>query len=95
MLQQLDTADTVRRGLVLHVFSALADFERNLIRERTATGLAAARARGRKGGRKPTRDAKRVREIKLLLNDPRSPGFGCSTPSSGLTHYSLQSKEMK
>lgn len=37
--------------LVFHVFSALAEFERNLIRERTVAGLKAARARGRKGGR--------------------------------------------
>jgi DNA invertase Pin-like site-specific DNA recombinase len=36
---------------VFHVFAALAEFERDLIRERTMAGLAAARARGRKGGR--------------------------------------------
>jgi DNA invertase Pin-like site-specific DNA recombinase len=37
--------------LVFHVFAALAEFERDLIRERTAAGLVAARARGRHGGR--------------------------------------------
>jgi len=37
--------------LIFHVFGALAEFERNLIRERTQAGLTAARARGRKGGR--------------------------------------------
>lgn len=37
--------------LVFHVFAALAEFERDLIRERTLAGLAAARARGRNGGR--------------------------------------------
>jgi DNA invertase Pin-like site-specific DNA recombinase len=37
--------------LVFHIFGALAEFERELIRERTHTGLAAARARGRNGGR--------------------------------------------
>ncbi len=37
--------------LVFHVFGALAEFERDLIRERTHAGLAAARARGRRGGR--------------------------------------------
>jgi DNA invertase Pin-like site-specific DNA recombinase len=37
--------------LVFHVFAALAEFERNLIRERTLTGLNAARARGRRGHR--------------------------------------------
>jgi len=37
--------------LILHIFAALAEFERALIRERTQAGLAAARSRGRKGGR--------------------------------------------
>lgn len=56
--------------LVFHVFAALAEFERNLIRKRTHAGLAAARARGRTGGRKPKLDAKQVREIRALLKDP-------------------------
>ncbi len=37
--------------LIFHLFGALAEFERNLTRERTQAGLKAARARGRKGGR--------------------------------------------
>ena len=41
--------------LIFHVFSALAQFERRLIQERTKAGIAAARARGRKGGRPPMR----------------------------------------
>jgi DNA invertase Pin-like site-specific DNA recombinase len=47
--------DTTTPGgvLVFHLFGALAQFERDLIRERTAAGLKAAEARGRKGGRKP------------------------------------------
>ena len=47
-----EAIDTTTPGgkLVFHVFAALADFERDLIRERTAAGLAAARARGRRGG---------------------------------------------
>lgn len=56
--------------LVFHVFAALAEFERGLIRERTQAGLAAARARGRAGGRKPKLDDQQVREIKALLRDP-------------------------
>lgn len=55
--------------LIFHVFAALAEFERNIIRERTQAGLAAARARGRTGGRKPALNDKQVREIKLLLSD--------------------------
>ena len=56
--------------LQFHVFAALAEFERGLIRERTQAGLAAARARGRSGGRKPKLDDQQVREIKVLLRDP-------------------------
>ena len=57
-------------NLIFHVFAALSEFERNLIRERTHAGLKAARARGRKGGRKPKLDARQIREIKALLRDP-------------------------
>jgi DNA invertase Pin-like site-specific DNA recombinase len=48
-----ESIDTTSPGgsLVFHIFGALAEFERNLIRERTKAGLDAARARGRKGGR--------------------------------------------
>jgi DNA invertase Pin-like site-specific DNA recombinase len=48
-----ESIDTTTPGckLVFHIFGALAEFERNLIRERTKAGLDAARARGRKGGR--------------------------------------------
>jgi DNA invertase Pin-like site-specific DNA recombinase len=48
-----ENIDTTTAGgkLVFHMFGALAEFERDLIRERTSAGLAAARARGRKGGR--------------------------------------------
>ena len=48
--EQVDTT-TPGGKLVFHVFAALAEFERDLIRERTLAGLAAARARGRRGGR--------------------------------------------
>jgi len=59
--------------LVFHVFAALAEFERNLIRERTRAGLVAARARGRSGGRKPKLDARQIREIARLMSDPTIP----------------------
>lgn len=56
--------------LIFHVFASLAEFERNLIKERTKAGLAAARARGRLGGRKKALDEKQLREIRALFRDP-------------------------
>ncbi|UAW63850.1 recombinase family protein [Mycoavidus sp. HKI] len=59
-----ENIDTTSSGgkLIFHLFGALAEFERNLIRERTQAGIAAARARGRMGGR-----PKRLDPIKLAL----------------------------
>jgi len=48
--ESIDTSSSSGK-LIFHVFAALAEFERNLIRERTQAGLQAARARGRLGGR--------------------------------------------
>lgn len=67
--EKIDTGSASGR-LQFHVFAALAEFERNLIRERTLAGLSAARARGRVGGRKLKLNEKQIREIKLLLADP-------------------------
>lgn len=67
--ERIETTSAAGR-LIFHVFAALAEFERNLIRERTRAGLAAARARGRKGGRKPALDDRQVREIRALLKEP-------------------------
>ena len=53
--ESLDTT-TSNGKLVFHLFGALAEFERNLIRERTVAGLQAARARGRRFGRPPALD---------------------------------------
>ncbi|HEX6461675.1 MAG TPA: recombinase family protein [Candidatus Saccharimonadales bacterium] len=50
LTESIDTT-TPNGKLVFHIFGALAEFERDLIKERTTAGLAAARARGRKGGR--------------------------------------------
>jgi DNA invertase Pin-like site-specific DNA recombinase len=49
LTESIDTTNTGGR-LIFHIFGALAEFERDLIRERTQAGLTAARARGRKGG---------------------------------------------
>lgn len=56
-----ENIDTTTPGgkLIFHVFGALAEFERDLIRERTQAGLAAARARGKRGGRPALLDEKK------------------------------------
>lgn len=55
--------------LVFHMFAALAEFERELLRERTLAGLEAARARGRKGGRPSLLDAKQQRAALAMMRD--------------------------
>jgi DNA invertase Pin-like site-specific DNA recombinase len=67
-----ETIDTTTPGgrLEFHVFGALAEFERDLIRERTHAGLAAARARGRRGGR-PTVMTPEKRKAARRLYDGR------------------------
>ncbi len=63
--------DTTTSGgkLTFHIFSALAEFERAIIRERTQAGLNAARARGRRGGRPQAMDAKKITMAKALYQD--------------------------
>jgi DNA invertase Pin-like site-specific DNA recombinase len=55
------------------MFGALAEFERNLIRERTLAGLKAARARGRKGGRPKKLSQKELKTIRALLRSNEVP----------------------
>ncbi|MBI2501784.1 MAG: recombinase family protein [Candidatus Latescibacteria bacterium] len=59
--------------LIFHMFGALAEFERNLIRERTQAGLAAARARGRKGGRPKALDPGKRRLTVELYEQQKYP----------------------
>ncbi|HSH78244.1 MAG TPA: recombinase family protein [Herpetosiphonaceae bacterium] len=66
--EQLDTT-TAGGKLIFHLFAALAEFERDLIRERTQAGLAAARARGRKGGRPKGVDQTKQRAALALKQD--------------------------
>ena len=67
-----ESIDTTSAGgkLIFHVFGALAEFEHTLIRERTRAGLSAARARGRKGGRKPKLSPGDVKKAAAMLRDP-------------------------
>ena len=59
--------------LVFHLFAALAEFERNLIRERTNAGLKAARKRGRVGGRPKKLSASEKEVVKRLVGDGETP----------------------
>ncbi len=67
-----ESVDTTTSGgkLVFHVFGALAEFERELIRERTKAGLAAARSRGRLGGRPRKLSSKQIEMAQKLMKDP-------------------------
>lgn len=66
-----ENIDTTTSGgkLVFHLFGSLAEFERDLIRERTMAGLQAARARGRKGGRPRVLSKKKAEMAQALYND--------------------------
>src|SRR5208283_5016018 len=69
LLSLTESIDTTTSGgrLIFHVFGALGQFERDLIRERTRAGLSAAAARGRKGGRKPSMTDDKLRRARALL----------------------------
>jgi DNA invertase Pin-like site-specific DNA recombinase len=66
LTEQIDTRSPSGQ-LVFHIFGALAEFERNLIRERTLAGLKAARARGRNGGRPKKLNPKDLKTIRTLV----------------------------
>jgi DNA invertase Pin-like site-specific DNA recombinase len=69
-LQEAIDTTTSGGNLSFHIFGALAEFERDIIRERTLAGLAAARARGRKAGRPRNLDDKKNRHAVTLHSDP-------------------------
>ncbi len=70
-----ESLDTTTPGgtLVFHVFGAIAQFERALIRERTAAGLVEARRRGRKGGRPPAFTTADVVAARALMAEGKLP----------------------
>jgi DNA invertase Pin-like site-specific DNA recombinase len=69
-----ENIDTTTSGgkLIFHIFGALAEFERNLIRERTQAGITAARARGRIGGRPKALTSRQIRIAQSLYDDPKN-----------------------
>ena len=74
--------------LVFHMFAALAEFERELMRERTLAGLAAARARGRVGGRHPILNG-RQREAVLSLMRNRDVSINDISQQFGVSRSTL------
>ncbi|WP_419582723.1 recombinase family protein [Thiolapillus sp.] len=78
MVKKKDDTHTPAGKLTFHLFGALAEFERNLIRERTLAGLEAARARGRKGGRRKALDPeKRKLAVDLYHEKKMTVGKVC------------------
>lgn len=66
--ENIDTS-TSSGKLTFHIFSSLAEFERDLIRDRTKAGLAAARERGRIGGRKNTLNIEQIKQLREMYSD--------------------------
>ena len=83
--------DTTTSGgkLIFHIFGALAEFERDLIRERTQAGLQAARARGRNGGRPQKLTGKKLKLFHAMRKNPEhSVGDICAAVGiSKATYY--------
>ena len=91
LTESIDTSGPAGK-LVFHMFAALAQFERELVRERTLAGLVAARARGRKGGRPPLLKASEQR-IALAMMKNREMSVAAIAEHLGVsrsTLYNLQ-----
>jgi len=70
-----ENIDTTTSGgkLVFHIFGSMAEFEREIIRERTLAGLASARSRGRKGGRPKALTDKEIQQVRELYQSNALP----------------------
>lgn len=96
-----DNVDTTTSGgkFFFHVMGALAEFERDIIRERTKAGLASARARGKLGGRSKALSAERRARAVKLYHEKETPipeickQFGISKPT--LYAYVEEAKKIK
>jgi DNA invertase Pin-like site-specific DNA recombinase len=85
-----ESIDTTTSGgkLVFHIFGALAEFEREIIRERTKAGLTAARARGRNGGRPKKLTTKQIQMLQHLAADKKhTVNEICQTLGIGRTAF--------
>lgn len=96
LTEQINTGSPSGK-LVFHIFASLAEFERNLIRERTLAGLKAARSRGKNGGRPSKLSDKDLAMAKLLMAD-KSNDVGEVAKRFGVhrsTLYRLSKEESK
>lgn len=95
-LQESIDTSTAGGKLIFHVFGALAQFERELNRERTMAGLASSRARGRKGGRRPLKQSKVDTAVHLANTTTRTVEEICETVGiSRSTFYRRSCEEGK
>ena len=78
LTEQMDTT-TPQGEFLFHVFGALAQFERSLIQERVQAGLAAARRRGRRGGRPVAIDAEKLGAVITALEGGATKAAVCRT----------------
>ncbi len=78
LTEQMDTT-TPQGEFLFHVFGALAQFERSLIQERVQAGLAAARRRGRRGGRPTAVDAEKLAAVIAALDAGATKAAACRT----------------
>jgi DNA invertase Pin-like site-specific DNA recombinase len=88
LTEALDTT-TAQGRLVFHMFGALAEFERSLIRERTQAGLAAARRAGRTGGRPPKLTDDDIEAAKRCWPTPTSASPKSRTASASHRRRSM------
>ena len=78
LTEQMDTT-TPQGEFLFHIFGALAQFERSLIQERVQAGLAAARRRGRRGGRPNSVDAEKLSAVIAALDGGATKAAVCRT----------------
>src|SRR5271169_1263003 len=78
LTEQMDTT-TPQGEFLFHIFGALAQFERSLIQERVQAGLAAARRRGRRGGRPTAVDAEKLAAVIAALDAGATKAAACRT----------------
>src|SRR3954466_13153048 len=86
-----ENIDTTTSGgkLIFHIFGALAEFERDIIRERTNAGLEAARTRGKLGGRPPALSPEKIKFARRLYAD-KSTSVAEICKMLGISRHTLQ-----